>query len=454
MIYRKITEKLDKWRLSSRRKPLILRGARQVGKTTTVHEFSKKYAQYIYVNLERDEFFAIFNENHSLDIIVEKLFFKTKQDPRNNDTLLFIDEIQVSPKAINLLRYFYEDYPQYHVIAAGSLLETILEEKVTIPVGRVSYMVMRPICFEEYLHTKNHPNLLEQYLKLPYDAFAFDILQRYFHEYAQVGGMPEVLNHYVENQTLFGINDIYQEIVTSYINDVDKYARNATMVQVLRYAIEHIGVEAGKRIKFQNFANSNYRSREVGESLKMLERSLLIHLIYPTVSSSIPIFSDTKKSPRLQMLDTGLMSFSAGITGELIGVKNLSDVYKGRILEHIVGQELLAQKFEPLDKLHFWTSEKVGSEAEIDFIIQRGFDVIPIEVKSGASGHLKSLMNFMDTVNHHWAVRLWGKQLDIHKAKTTKGKEFTLLNLPYFLAGRLEQYIDWFMQNYPQDSQN
>ncbi|WP_298359799.1 ATP-binding protein [Runella sp.] len=450
MIYRKALEELKKWRTSNRRKPLIVRGARQVGKTTVVTEFSKEFKQFISLNLEKPTDAQIFRGFRSMNYLIEELFFRTNQSIHEQDTLIFIDEIQQVPEAINLLRYFYEEYPQYAVIAAGSLLETILAEKVTIPVGRVSYMVIRPISFEEFLIAKGNEQAVAQFNKIPQDDFAFESLLETFHEYARIGGMPEVVDHYLNQSDLVQLNPIYEEILNSYMDDVDKYAKNQTMTQVLRHIIRNLGGEAGSRIKFQNFGHSNYRSREVGEAFLMLEKAFLVSLIYPTISSEIPIFNDRKKSPRLQMLDTGLLNYSAKIQNDYFRINDLSEVYKGKVIEHLVGQEILSSKYNVMSELNFWTREKKDAEAEIDYIILKNNYVIPIEIKAGATGRLRSLLNFMDEVKHPWAIRLYAGRITVNELKTPKGKTFYLLNLPYYLASKLEEYIEWLMSIRPE----
>ena len=449
MIYRKIIEDLLLWKANFRRKPLILRGARQVGKTTVVSSFSKNFKQFIPLNLEKISDAKLFKDYRSMGELIDELFFRENLNKSEHDTLIFIDEIQQVPEAINLLRYFYEECPQYAVIAAGSLLETILGDKVTIPVGRVSYMILRPVCFEEFLISRGNETAINQFRKIPQDDFVFNKMLEEFHIYAQIGGMPEVLNHYLNHQDLVQLNPIYDEIITSYTDDVDKYAKNPTMAQVLRHIIKNIGSEAGNRIKFQNFGNSNYRSREVSEAFFMLEKAFLLTLIYPTISSEIPLFSDRKKSPKLQILDSGLLSFSAKIQNQFFRINDLSEVFKGKMIEHLVGQEILSSKNTVSNEIYFWTREKKDAEAEIDYIILKNNFVIPVEVKSGATGRLRSLLNFMDEVKHHWAIRLYADRVSVNELKTPKGKTFYLLNLPYYLASKLENYIEWQMQAYP-----
>ena len=425
------------------KKPLILRGARQVGKTTAVHMFAENYQQYIYLNLEIEENAKPFRNYVNIHRLTEQLFFLQDKDPdKKKDTLLFIDEIQEVPEAINILRYFYEEISELHVIAAGSLLETVIGEQIRIPVGRVEYRVVRPFSFDEFLQAMGG-TVGKAYHQVPVKDFAHDRLLELFHTYAFLGGMPEVVSYYVQNRNPSMLGTVYESIILSYLDDVEKYARNSSLVQVMRHVIRTVFLEGGQRIKFQGFGNSNYGSREVGEAMRTLEKTMLLHLIYPTTHPSIPIFPDKKKSPRLQLLDTGMLNHFAGLQKEVLISSDLNAVYQGKVVEHLVGQELLAAKFNVLNELNFWVRDKQNAEAEVDFVINEGGRLIPIEVKSGFTGRLRSLHSFMDLVKHDLAVRLYGGPLKVDKVKTLQGKEYRLLNLPYYLAGKIEAYIRW-----------
>ena len=449
MYHRNILNELNAWRLSTSRKPLIIRGARQVGKTTLVHEFARQYGQYIYLNLERKEDAAIFQNYTRFSTLVEAIFFLKDKDIQQPGTLVFIDEIQEVPEAVNLLRYFLEDFPQLHVIAAGSLLEAVLNENMTMPVGRVEYKVLRPMAFSEFLGAMGEKAALQQYNTVPIADFAHEKLLQLFHTYTLIGGMPEVVKHYAENRNLSALLPIYESLLVSYMNDVEKYARNSTMVQVIRHVIKSMSAAAGNRIKFQNFGQSNYGSREAGDAMRTIEKALLLYLVYPCTSSSLPLFPDKKKSPRLQLLDTGLMNHLAGIQKEIIGTNDLDLVYQGKVAEHIVGQELLAAQYSVLSELHFWTREKKDATAEVDFVHVFDGQIVPVEVKSGATGRLRSLHLFMDSSPQQLAVRFYNSKLAIDALKTPGGKDFFLLNLPYYLAGELDRYLEWFItQNF------
>ncbi len=446
MFKRDIIDELVKWKKSPIRKPLILRGARQVGKTTVVNMFADHYKQYIYLNLEQADESLDFGNYGNVEQLTEQIFFIFNKDiSQIENTLLFIDEIQEKPGALNMLRYFYEKIPRLHVIAAGSLLETAINGQIKIPVGRVEYKILRPVSFHEFLLALKENQAAAALMEVPVKLYAHQKLLSLFHTYTLIGGMPEVIRHYIENRNLIALNDVYQSLIYSYIEDVEKYGRNTNLIQIIRHVINSSFLEAGNRIKFQGFGNSGYGSREVSEAMQTLQKVMIIQLVYPTINTSIPLLPDRKKSPRLQLLDTGMLNFFAGLQKELIVSKDIDSVYKGKIAEHIVGQELLAAQYNILNELHFWVREKSGASAEIDFVVLYNSMVIPIEVKSGATGTLRSLHLFMDLAEHEFAVRIYGGPLKVDRISTANGKEYTLLNLPFYLAARIDGYLNWLM---------
>lgn len=445
MYPRKIINSLLEWKESPYRKPLVLRGARQVGKTTVVRQFSEYFGQFIYLNLENKEDKAVFENRNSIRDVVEGLFFVKDKLQSVAETLIFIDEIQESPEAVSYLRYFYEDFPQYYVIAAGSLLEAVFDTKTNFPVGRVDYMALYPFSFEEFLMAGGETQSIEQYHKIPVAPFAHEKLLRLFHTYTLIGGMPEAVKRYIEQRDIVSLKPVYETLLLSYIDDVEKYARNATLTQVIRHAIRSCFREAGSRIKFHGFGSSTYGSREMGEALRTLEKARVIQLIYPTTQIMLPFMPDIKKSPRLQVLDTGILNYFSGVQKEIFGSHDLNDVYHGRVIEHIVGQELMANNENLLSSLLFWVRERSGSSSELDFLYVNESIAIPIEVKSGKIGKLKSLHQYMEMSGIKFAIRLYAGSYSIDDVKTPGGHSFKLLNLPYYLAGNLNKYIHAFL---------
>jgi len=435
---------MEEWANRPNRKPLILRGARQVGKTTAVTMFAKKFDQFISCNLDRPGEMNLFKKRLPVKDLYQALLLEKNLKKSDGRSLLFIDEIQNSPEAVESLRYFYEEIPEIHVIAAGSLLEAMISKnQLNFPVGRVEFACMHPLCFEEFLDATGEEQALEAFRTVPYPAYAYDILLKHFHRFTQIGGMPEIVDLYTKSHDVSSLQSIYQSLLTSFIDDVSKYARNHTQAEVIRHCIENAPLESGKRIAFAGFGRSHYKSREVSEALKTLQRAMLLYLLYPATSTELPILPDQRKYPRLQFLDTGLLNYSVGLMNDFFTLENLHSLYRGIVVEHITGQELIALCTDIQAKPGFWVRENPQANAEVDYIIRYKNSVIPIEVKSGATGSLRSLHQFMDACNHSMAVRLYAGELKITPCATIKGKKFSLLNLPYFFASKITEYLDW-----------
>ena len=445
MYYRNLLKYLKEWSLKSSRKPLILRGARQVGKTTLINQFSKEFDQYIYLNLEEQMDKAIFENQDGFDSLLSAIFFIKDKEKTNKRTLIFIDEIQNSTEAVKYLRYFYEKAPDIFVIAAGSLLESLIDKKISFPVGRVEYAVLHPFSFDEFLLATSNTNAFDLLKTIPVPEYAHAKLLSLFNTYTLIGGMPEVVKSYVDNNDIVKLGNIYEALIVSYLDDVEKYANSEKDTRILRFVIRNAFIEAGNRIKFTQFANSKYRAEDISEAFTILEKTHLLKLIYPTTNVQLPIQANNRKSPKLQLLDTGLVNYFSGANKEAFLSDNLMNVYKGKIVEHIVAQELRHVFNSQLHNIHFWVREKKQSNAEIDFVIPYEDKLIPIEVKSGSSGRLRSLHQFIDNASHNFAVRLYAGEIRLEKSATINGKEFMLLNMPYYLSSKILGYISYYI---------
>lgn len=445
MFKRDIEIELENWLKMPNRKPMVLRGARQVGKTTVVRKFAKQFDNYLYFNLELSEDKQPFEEFTTIENLIQTLFFiKNKTLINKNKTLIFIDEIQEVTEAFNLLRYFYENEPNIPIIAAGSMLETLFNKDIHFPVGRVHYKVLRPVSFPEFLGAMGEISSLIQLKSNKVSKFAHIKLLNFYHIYALIGGMPEVVENYVLNKDINALSPIFDSLITSYLDDVEKYAKNDSQTLHIRHVIKSAFLLAGKRIKFEGFGNSSYKSREMGEALRTLEKALLLHLIYPCTSALLPLIPDIKKSPRLQVLDTGMMNYFVGLQRDIFGTKDLNEIYQGTIIEHLTGQELLANESSSLGSINFWVREKKESTAEVDFVYSYQGKLIPIEVKSGKEGSLRSLHQYMDLAPHDLAVRFYAGEIRISEGYSASGKKYRLLNLPYYLVSQIDNYLEWF----------
>lgn len=441
MFRRNIISKLEAWKQDKKHKPLILRGARQVGKTTVVNEFGSQFDNYLYFNLERNENAKLFEMEIPLDDLVNMLYASVGKVKKEGTTLVFIDEIQNSPKTIALLRYFYEQRPDLYVIAAGSLLENLVDVKVSFPVGRVQYLALRPCSFSEFLGAIGKNNLLAVLSqKAEYTVAFHEQLMHLFNQYTIVGGMPEAVQQYAETQDVIGIEDVYETLVQVYKDDSEKYVRGNKLTDVVRFVLSYGWAFSGETITLGNFANSGYKSREVGEAFRLLEKAMLLELIYPVSSTQLPIIPETKRMPKLIWFDTGLVNYQAGIRKEIIGSTDMVDSWRGHIAEQITAQELLTLDDRVGQHRSFWAKPNNG--AEVDFIFAHNSKLYPIEVKSGTNAHLRSLQVFMDSSGVNIAIRIWSKPYSVDKVKTIHGKEFSLINLPFYLIGNLRSILD------------
>lgn len=449
-IKRDLYSELLQWKRQENRKPLILRGARQVGKTTLIRSFAKEYQHYIELNLERTKDKRYFQTYSDPVTLLDALFLEHNlSTDQREETLLFIDEIQESPKAIALLRYFHEDIPALPIIAAGSLLEHVMQEVKSFPVGRVAYLYQFPLNFPEFLEAKGHPLLREQLGKIPIPKAAHEPLLRLFHEYTIVGGMPEVIQAYLNSGTVANLTPIYESIWTAYKDDVEKYASNPTEAKVIRHIINTAHLYVDQRIKYEGFGQSNYRYREVSEAMNTLNDARIIQIITPTTDVDFPIKPNLRKAPRLQFLDTGLLNHELGIQGQMLALDDLSNAYKGAIIPHMLTQEVLSLNKRSYSKPCFWVREKKQSSAEVDLVLSHDGIVIPIEIKSGKVGKLRSLHQFIERAEHHYAIRIYGGKFTVEEHKTPiQQKSYFLMNIPYYLGTKLPEYLAYFLTNY------
>ena len=443
MFRRKALQGLASWRKKKNNKPLIIRGSRQVGKSTLVAEYSKEYNQYISLNLEKSADAAFFAGSDDVKLILERILLGHNKEFIAGETLLFIDEIQEVPSAINLLRYFYEEIPELDVIAAGSLLEFAIGELDAFPVGRVEQLNLYPMDFEEFLEALGENIALEYYKKTPIPDVAHEKLMVLYNKYLMIGGMPEVVKVYVETgQRVTELQAVYSSIWDSYVSDVEKYASTDTERKVIRH-IMATAPAVRDRITFHGFGNSSYKSREVGEAFRKLDRAGLIRLLYPTTDTSFPLTLNYRRKPKIQFLDTGLLNYAAGIQSLMIDINDMNSLYKGYITNHMMVQELIAGSDRLWYMPPFWIRENANSNAEVDILMQQGQKLLPIEIKSGAKGRLRSLFEYIDRSEAQLGIRLLANRYAEEEVTTINGKAFALLNLPYYSVGRLVEILKY-----------
>ncbi len=437
-MFRRIAlENLREWALKAERKPLVLRGARQVGKTTLVEMFAADFDHYIYLNLEEKDNAELFATDSTFDDLLAGIFFKAKLPVDSPRTLIFIDEIQTEPKAVQALRYFYEKRPGLYVIAAGSLLESLMGRHISFPVGRVEYMALHPCTFVEFLSAIGEEMLASQVEKVAVPQSLHSYTLDLFKKYMIIGGLPEVVANYAQYHDMVRLSDVFNALLSGYRDDVEKYADNRKEQDSIRYILNYGWTSAGHRIQFAKFTNSSFKSADVSNAFRTLEKTLLLELVYPLTSTSFPILPDLKKSPKLLWLDTGLVNYVAGMQEELLFSTDSDELWNGDIAEHIVAQELLGATTTFGEKRLFWVRDARNSQAEVDFVIRYKSHLLPIEVKTGANSKLRSLHLFMEESKENIALRLWNGPMTSDVITRSDGRPFTLYNIPLYYAGHL-----------------
>jgi uncharacterized protein len=446
MIKRTFSEFLSRWKYASSRLPLILRGARQVGKTTLIHEFGKSFDSYLYFNLEKSEDANLFTNFQSVKNLVSLLYLSRNVNFESGKSyLIFIDEVQEMPYVIEQLRYFYEEYPEIHIIVTGSLLDIALNKIEKVPVGRVEYAEMHPLSFREYLDANGKTAILKKLdTETPISNDFLQLIMPVFHEYTMIGGMPMLVQNYIQEKNLVRLKELYNGIVEAYKADVSKYAKNPNEASIIRNIIDTVPQMVDERINMAKFGSLPYKSSDIKNGLTALQQARLIDLIYPTSHTEPPIIGDPRKRPRLHFLDVGLINFQLGLHQEYLTVADLNHIAKGALVQQIVNQEIKAQNYLTAPNRGFWARDEKGTSSELDMLYTYKNLLIPIEIKAGATGTLRSLHEFMDRCNHRYAVRFYSSELRIDDVKSRTGKGYKLLNLPYFLSGWLDQYLDWF----------
>jgi predicted AAA+ superfamily ATPase len=400
-----IDSQLQDWAQQKGFKPLLLRGARQVGKTYAIRELGKKFDVFIEINLEvNPKAREIFNTDLYPQRIIQEISYLTKQEIVPGKTLLFFDEVQAAPKAVQALRYFYEMMPELHVVAAGSLLDFAIES-VGIPVGRVEFLYMYPLSFLEFIYALEESILLKAIIEHPLDqpisTIAHDRLLRLIKEYLAIGGMPEAVYTWVQEKNALKCFKIQQTLINSYRQDFNKYAKTA-QIKYLDILLDNIPLQLGKKFKYSAIPGE-FRKRELAPCIDLLATAGVIHKVYDTAAQGLPLGAQIDPdSFKIIFLDVALAQVILGldITEWLLSTEQ-PWVNKGEIVEAFVGQELLAYS-RPLQKqqLYYWTRNERTAQAEVDYVTTIKQDIIPIEVKSGAGSTLKSMHIFLENHQH------------------------------------------------------
>jgi uncharacterized protein len=446
MFPRNIAKLLIEWKNKRERKPLVVRGARQVGKTSAVHQLGRaEFSTYIHINLELEDHAALFTRMQPVKELLQLIQLKFNKKILPGSTLIFIDEVQNSAIAMNQLRYFYEEVPDLHVVAAGSLLEVKMKsEGFALPVGRVEYCYLHPVTFDEFLAAQGETEALQYLSSVTPDTVVPEeihtMLMKKFHSFLLVGGMPEAVARYAETRSFIDVDPVYESILTGLRDDVSKYA-SAAKVKYIQHIIEHASKYIGLQIKYEKFGESNFRSREMSEAFDVLEKAMLISRVFASASKQMPLISNLKKFPKLLHLDIGLVNYQVGIRSEIATVDDINAVYHGQVGEQIVGQTLLAINTRRYANLHYWYREQKGATSEVDYLMAINDRLVPVEVKSGKTGTLRSLHNFMDESSSDFALRVYSGDMRTERITTPNKKKFTLFSVPFYLLFRIPELL-------------
>lgn len=445
---------LTRWIGQTERLPLVLRGARQVGKTWLVRQLAKQLdLRLIEINFERSGtgVTGIFKSKDPVAILrALELMAGHKVDPPRS--LLFLDEIQAMPEVLANLRWFAEELPQLPVIAAGSLLDFVLADHAfSMPVGRISYLHLEPMNFEEFLEAAGEEELGKEIAQWTFDTPMQEVaharLSECYRDFMIVGGMPKVVKCWINNRSLLECAELQQSLLGTFRDDFSKYSRRLPADRIGR-VMESIPRMLGQTFKYSRVA-AGERSTAIRESLELLCRARLATRVQATTGMGIPPGGDIRERVfKVIFLDSGLVCAALGLT--LQRISDLADlilVNEGGLAEQSVGQILRAALPHFSERaLHFWSTDQKGATAEVDYIVQHGPRIIPVEVKAGTTGTLKSLHHFMAIRHLDLAVRVNADRPSVTNinVKTTEGVpvQYRLMSIPFYLAGQLNRLLD------------
>lgn len=436
---------LKAWKTAEPRSPLLIRGARQVGKTFLINKFANEnFESVVTINFDlQPEYKACFNTLQPIEInnLISAI---SRQNIIPGRTLLFLDEIQECPNAIMALRYYKELMPELHVIAAGSLLEFVLkDEEFSMPVGRVHSLYVKPMSFKEFLLANNYNELIEQIstasLSNPLSPVITTLLENLLRIYFVTGGMPEVIQSYIQNQNFTQTKIIQLSLLNTFRNDFGKYSVIAKHKYLQRLFEKAPGLIASY-IKYSQI-DPDIQSRDLKYAVETLQYAGLIYQIFASQATGLPLNSLLNhKKYKLLFLDIGLAKASSNLDAELMLQKDLMLVNNGQLVEQFVGQELLTTASPyTAGELFYWERNAHNSSAEVDYVINVGDQIIPIEVKSSKIGRLKSLHYFLHNVasnknNHNClGIKISMQPLSLHD---------NILSVPLYMVSEIERLVN------------
>ena len=440
---------LVEWSRRPTRKPVVVRGARQVGKSFLVRMLAEaQFDDMVEVNFERDEKARELFRSRSPSEIVELLEARTGVRIVPGRTLLFLDEIQAAPPAFAALRYFAEELPALHVVAAGSLLEFVLTDQTfSVPVGRIEYLHLGPMTFEEYLNATDKAGLLEVVrewappaeLNRVLHADLMDLLRQYL----IVGGMPEAVAAFVDTGSYVESDRVKQSVLLTYRDDFAKYGRSASHRR-LEKLLPRIPQLVGRKFVYAS-VDREERSRDLGRALELLCLARVAHQVRHSSANAIPLGAEAQdRGFKVLFMDVGLVCTVLGLNAaELALTSDPTLVNGGALAEQFVGQHLLYDRppYEPPD-LHCWIREKHNANAQVDYVLSFGETIVPVEVKAGTIGSLKSLHVFLNEKKRSFALRLNSDLPSLVQGRVVAAAgptSFQLLSLPLYMVGQVRR---------------
>jgi predicted AAA+ superfamily ATPase len=395
-----IEDILIKWKDEKGRKPLILSGARQVGKSYVIEQnFARQFEQLLSINFEKQpEFHSCFESGYDPAKILRRIEALAGQRLTIGKTLLFFDEVQFCPEAIISLRYFFEEMPDLHIMAAGSLLEFTIE-KISIPVGRITFRHLGPMSFEEFLHNSGNQILLEEIrehpVSMPFPEALHNRAISLLKEYLAIGGMPQVVASYIEHQDYLRCQELLADLLESYLKDFPKYSSKYSDLKYIDTVFSRVPHLVGNQFKFVQISR-DIQSKYLRSGLDLLDKADLVNFIYKT--SGIPLGANYNPQRfKLLFIDIGLMQRACDLNIARWITDSYNLINAGPVSEQFVGQEICANTNFKREKLYYWARDKSGSSAEVDYIIEHLSGVTPVEVKAGTSGRLKSMQLLLKT---------------------------------------------------------
>ncbi len=404
-LLRFIDKDLLEWAKDKSRKPLLLRGARQVGKTSAVRKLAESFENYLEVNFEEHvEVYNFFENNLSPDEILENLSVYFNIPIKENNTLLFFDEIQSCPKALSSLRFFYEKKQGLHLIAAGSLLEFVLQSLPTYGVGRIRSLFMYPFSFDEFLYAIGEDQLIgkrkSHNVENPFNEAIHNKIVRLLKKYIILGGMPEVIKKYVGGKNIIECQRTLGDLVRTFMDDFAKYKEKVPAARISE-VFSSVIRQMGNKFVFTRVSEDT-KHHHIKESLELLIKAGLVIPVTHSSGNGIPIGAEIKHRYRKMLpFDTGIALYISGLQmKDIIIDDDVEFINKGPIAELFAGLEII-KAFSPYEKneLYYWQRQALNSSAEVDYLIQKGTEIIPIEVKAGTKGSMQSLYLFLNEKN-------------------------------------------------------